>query len=121
MELIFPSDLAPQCLSWMQKLQTQGAWALWMRQLDKDLGPIKVPQDSLMAETELGLIYQRVLDWINAAIAQNPQGLAACLYQTDVPEHWLHQQPFSAEPLAKVVLARTLQKVVFRIQYAHPA
>lgn len=121
MELTFPTDLASQCLCWMDILQTRGGLGLWMRQLDKDLGPIKVPHDVLVAETDLDQIYACVLDCIHAAISENPQGLAACLYQTDVPEHWLHRQTLSADFLTKVVLWRTLQKVIFRIQYAHSA
>ena len=92
-----------------------------MRQLDKDLGSIKAMKDEEIFDATLEKVYERVLGILEKALSQNPQGLASCLYQTDIPESWLRDQPLSPERLTQAILWRTLQKVVYRKQFSNPA
>jgi hypothetical protein len=121
MELVFPGEDASKFSSWMRCIETQGGWEDWMRQLDKDLGPIKAIKDEVIHETTLEKVYERVLGILEVALSHDPHGLAACLYQTDIPESWLRHQPLSPQRLTQAILWRTLQKVVFRKQFSNPA
>ncbi len=120
MALAFPADVAPQFQSWLVFLENAGGWHQWMRQLNKDLGPLMGSEQTLETASRLEDVYASVLTLMQDAMVNAPQALTSCLYQTDVPENWLAHQPLTAEWLAKAVMWRTLQKVIFRYQFTHP-
>jgi hypothetical protein len=121
MDLVLPAKFASEFSSWMRYIETQGCWEDWMRQLDKDLGPINAIKDEVIHETTLEKVYERVLGILEKALSHHPQGLTACLYQTDIPEQWLRDQTLSPQLLTQAILWRTLQKVVYRKQFSNPA
>jgi len=105
-----PSALPEQWLVWAQK---EEVWNAWMNQLNKDLS-FEVPESK---DQDAGHRFTEVHAALQLHLEANADKQAQWLYRADIPEDWLLNCADSYR-LSLIVLYRTLQKVILRMQYA---
>ncbi|MDX5404398.1 MAG: hypothetical protein LPK28_02735 [Bacteroidota bacterium] len=95
-----------------------------LRQLEKDIRPGKPLNVDLEAKNFVEETFSQVQEILDVIIKSEPESFVNILYLIDVPEEQLHKKMRSGEYssftqlVAKAVLEREMQKVLFRKLYS---
>lgn len=114
--IMLPEKLKDLQLIWEQTELREA----WLHQLAKDLRLVAPEYDKIIHTSGIRELAAYIATCIGDHMKENPDKLAAVLYQTDIPESLLQARIHDPESLTMAIMQRCLQKVWFRKSWGNP-